>query len=367
MAEIAICSLVRDGMDYLPSYRRQIESLQLKGGDSWRLYILEGDSRDASHAFLQTWASEDPRVRIGQEHVGDAMEQEDRAARWARVGNACFDLIPPDSTHTHVLWLEADLCFPPELLHRLVSHEVDILAPMIYLGGVFYDTWGFRDLKGQKWNNLAPFHPDFRPFDLMEMGSVGSCVLFQREVLDAGIRFKGTYEDGLLVGMCQDARAKGFKVYADTGTAILHPMGPWEAQMWRPSEITIELSDGSTTPLSIQEARVHGLELNLPLLDGAGFLKSQARFLLAMLRRFGTTRLELDIRASVYPAKRYRLRIKVLPPIGLSAWSATRRILLKATRARRMTQHSRGDGELEGLWARGQVRCRVKISMENHP
>lgn len=367
MAEVAICSLVRNGMDYLPSYRRQLESLRLKEGDSWHLHILEGDSRDGSQAFLQQWAAEDSRIRIGQEHAGDAKEQEDRASRWARVGNACFDLIPADSQHTHVLWLEADLCFPPELLDRLLVREVDVVSPMIYLGGVFYDTWGFRDLKGQKWTNLAPFHPDYRPFALMEMGSVGSCVLFRRNVLDAGIRFKGTYENGLLVGMCQDARAKGFRVFADTATAILHPMGPWETQMWRPSEITVEFADGSITPLPIQDACAQGFEMNLPLLDASGFMKAQAGFLKAMFRCCSTNHLELDLRAFVYPTKRYQLYLKALPATGVGAWSATRRMLLKTMRPGRMSLHSTISGTAEGRWAGDKLRCRTRITMETQP
>lgn len=363
MAEVAICSLVRDGMEYLPSYRRQLESLHLAEGDTWRLYILEGDSRDGSRDFLLRWAAEDPRVRVGQEHVGDASEQEDRAARWARVGNACFDLIPADSTHTHVLWLEADLCFPPELLGRLLSREVDIVAPMIYLGGVFYDTWGFRDLQGRKWTNAAPFHPRYRPFSLLEMGSVGSCVLFIRAVLDAGVRFKGSYEQGLLVGMCQDARALGYRVWADTATAILHPAAAWEAQMWRPARIRLEPPGGAPVELTLPEAQALGLQANLPLLDAQTYMKAQRAFFRALFARWGATRLEAELVAWAYPGKAYDLTVRALPPAGLARWIPFRRGLLRLLRPSRIGLRPEPGGAM-GSWLLGGLSCRLQLTLK---
>ncbi|HEU4950724.1 MAG TPA: hypothetical protein VFT46_02175 [Holophagaceae bacterium] len=363
MAEVAICSLVRDGMDYLPSYRRQLESLRLGEGDSWRLYILEGDSRDGSREFLLRWASEDPRIQVGQEQAGDASDQEDRAARWARVGNACFGLIPADSTHTHVLWLEADLCFPPELVERLLSRQVDIVAPVIFLGGMFYDTWGFRDLEGRRWTNDAPYHPEYRPFDMMEMGSVGSCVLFRRAILDAGIRFKGTYDQGLLVGMCQDARSLGFRVWADTGTAILHPMTAWEEQMWRPSRIWIESSEGGRSELAVPEARAMGLQVNLPLLDAQTYLKIQAGFWRTLFRRWGTTRLDAELVARAYPKKTYELAIRILPPRGLGRWAFLRRCLIGFMRPRRISLRPEAGGA-SGAWLRGGLACRLALTLK---
>lgn len=367
MAEVAICSLVRDGMAYLPSYRRQLECLQLPAGDTWRLHILEGDSQDGSQEFLRQWADEDPRIQIGQEHVGDAVEQEDRAGRWARVGNACFQLIPPESSHSHVLWLEADLCFPPELLARLLAREVDIVAPMIYLGGVFYDTWGFRDTNGRRWTNTTPFHPDYKPFSLMEMGSVGSCVLFRREVLDAGIRFKGTYENGLLVGMCNDARVKGFRVFADTATAILHPMGPWEAQMWRPSRVEVQSSGGSVTSLRLQEAVSLGLQPNLPILDPSAFVSAQLPFLRNLFRKYKAARIELAIGASTYPQKTYFLQVLLGPPSGFSHAGPFWNWILKSIGPRRTKFHLEQDGSSIATWAFGRLKSRTRITLETRP
>lgn len=314
MAQVVICSLVRDGMAYIPSYRRQLESLRLNDGDGWHLCILEGDSCDGTWEYLAQWASEDSRVTLGRECVGDTAEIEDRAARWAKVGNACFNMIPSYLQYSHVLWLESDLCFPPELLRRLLANNVDVVAPIIWLGGLFYDTWGFRGISGSRWTNTPPYHPEFRPMSLLEMSSVGSCVLFRREVLDAGIRFKGTYENGLLVGMCNDARAKGFKVFADTSTAILHPVDNWESQMWQPSEVTIVRHKEPPLPLTLKEADNLGLYINLPTLDTDRMLQGNMAFWKSLYRRYQTNRLRVTVQAGTFPRKHYSMVVHVDPP-----------------------------------------------------
>ena len=301
-------------MKYLPSYRNQLESLYISGGLDWKLFILEGDSRDDSHGFLKRWANDDPRVHIGQEHVGVSIDIEDRAACWARAGNACFDLTPTEGNHTHFLWLEADLCFPAELLTRLVAHDVDVVAPIVWLGGLFYDTWGFRGTDGVKWTNGAPYHSDYRPWTLLEMNSVGSCVLFKREVLDAGIRFRPTYEDGLLVGMCNNARDRGFKVWADPSTAILHPVTEWEAQMWRCN--TVELIDehGGCSELDTSSKLTNERATHLVALDPDLVRHVFDALFASLCMDLDTNRLEVEVRARERPHRNYDLRIRGLHP-----------------------------------------------------
>lgn len=366
MAELAICSLVRDGMPYLPAYRRQLESLVLAEGDTWRLYCIEGDSRDESWSFLSRWAAEDDRLTIAQLHVGKAEGAERMAQNWAKVCNACFDLIPADSAHTHVLWLESDLTFPSETARRLLAHGVDVVAPIIFLGGQFYDTWGFRDLAGRRWTNEAPYHPDYGPNRLMPMGSVGSCVLFSRRVFDAGIRMRGTYENGLLVGMCNDARAQGLRVWADTGTAILHPVDQWERQMWRVAEVVTEGRGGERSIDPGEFPRRHIAPV-LPVLDVAALLAAQRRFLVAQFVELRTNRLAIDVAARTHPTRRYSMRVRRAAPRGVlalpfvaRAMPLFERLLRKRLSAQRLTRASEPA-------ARGFLpfRCQVEITVES--
>lgn len=358
MAELAICSLVRDGMPYLQAYRCQVESLVLEEGDSWRLYVLEGDSRDDSWSFLQRWAQQDSRVCIAQLHVGKAESAEGMAQNWAKVCNACFDLIPADSEHTHVLWLESDLTFPSETARRLLAHQVDIVAPIIFLGGQFYDTWGFRDVDGQRWTNEAPYYPGYAPNRLMPMGSVGSCVLFRRAVFEAGIRMRGTYENGLLVGMCNDARAAGLRVWADTGTAILHPVDQWERQMWRVEEVTVEGPSGTRRISPADFAREQIVPM-MALLDPAALIRTQANFLLGQFPALRTNRLDVEVAAKSHPRRRFAVRVRRSAPRGLGALPFMWKLLRKRLTPQRLARASEPD-------ARGfhPFRCQVQINVE---
>ncbi len=313
MPIIAICSLIRDGRHYVENYRAQLNALKLPPDYEWRLFILEGDSKDDSWAYLKKWASEDPRVTIGKSDVGPSTEIQDRAARWARAGNACLDLIPQDLNYSHLLWIEADLVFPAETLKRLLDQDVDIIAPMIWLGGLFYDTWGFRDLSNKKWTNEAPYHPQYRPLTLLEMGSVGSCVLFRGEILRKGIRFRGPYENGLLVGMCQDARKLGYRVFSDTSTAILHPVDLWQEQMWKPSAVRIQIKDEQPRTISLGQARSMGLNDALPVLDATTFFQANRRYLVKLGLEHRTNALEVVLNPSSTLKKTYELELIALP------------------------------------------------------
>ena len=318
MMEVAICSLVRDGMLYLPAYRRQLESLQVDGGLAWRLYILEGDSADESWEFIERWAREDERVSIGRLHVGKAANREELAVNWAQAGNACFGLIPPDSRHQFVLWLEADLCFPIDVLQRLTGHQVDIVAPVIFLGGRFYDTWGFRGLDGVKWSNNCPYHTDYVSDRLIEVASVGSCVLFARKVLDSGIRFRGTYENGLLVGMCSDARLLGMHVFADASTAILHPVSQWQRQLWQIVELRLIEAEQSRVyrPPSLYNKK---LPFSVPILDAELLRQYVNPALVVEYSRLGTNRLRLVLSVHGTSTRQASFELLPLPARGLGS------------------------------------------------
>jgi hypothetical protein len=315
---IAICCLVRDGVSYLPSFRRQLESLILDDNGQWNLYCVEGDSHDGSWQFLQEWAAQDSRITVSQLHVGRAADKDALAINWARAGNACFDLIPKTGQHTHVLWLESDLCFPPETARRLIAHNVDVVAPVIFLGGQFYDTWGFRGLDGSRWANQAPYHADYRAASLLPMQSVGSCVLFSRSAFDTGIRMRPTYENGLLVGMCNDARSTGLKVWADTGTAILHPVDNWEAQMWEAAEVVI-CKDGSKQIVRPSEYSSKGIGRHLAMLDPDWIVSIHKRFLRNQFKTLCTNHIRVDIVSVANRRRRYRMTISPKEPTGLWA------------------------------------------------
>lgn len=328
---VVICSLVKNAMKYLPAYRKQLEALVLPVETTWTLCILEGDSNDGTWDYLVQWASECDRIVIGRENVGETASGEGidgRAERWARAGNACLDLTCSVTDFTHVMWLESDLCFPLDLLSRLLSCNVDIVAPMIWIGGHFYDTWGFRDLNCKKWGNFPPYHRDYRSNALIEMGSVGSCVLARRAIVDSGIRFRGPYEDGLIVGICNDARSKGFRVFVDTSTSILHPVSLWADQMWKVVGVEIVYTKTKVKNLSLEEIVSLGIEQHIALLTPESLVYANRGFLKNVFKNSGTNRINMVVVKEPSPSRRYRMKIIIEEPQGVAKLSWAFKIFL---------------------------------------
>jgi hypothetical protein len=235
---VAVCSLFKNrsrGIDYFRA------ALEAQAGPDLDLVFsfVEGDSQDDTHARLTDWAADDPRVRLQKIDVEPIRDFSERVAKWAELGNAAIEGLA--GTHyDFLLWCESDLSIPPDLIAQLAADDVDIVAPAIFLGGLFYDTWGFRGLDGRKFANAAPHHPAYQPFGLVELASVGSTVLFKRAVIDSPVRLRGVHENGLLVGMCNDARSKGFRVFLDSRLAIVHPTSLWRAQQYEIGHVRAE-------------------------------------------------------------------------------------------------------------------------------
>ena len=157
--------------------------------------------------------------------------------QWAELANQGVEsslLYKSDFT----LFIEADLCFPFDLVDELIYANLDIVAPVIFLGAGFYDSWGFRGLDGVKIGRVENLSVDTPS---IELSSVGSCVLFKTEIFSRGVRFRGPYQTGLLVGVCNDARKLGYKVWTLPSVAIIHPTSSWKDQLWKIQKISIDL------------------------------------------------------------------------------------------------------------------------------
>ena len=238
---VAVCSLFRNSADTL-DYFRAVIGAQERDGVRLAYSFVEGDSADDTYERLTDWADEDPRVTLAQRHVEPVADFDDRVRKWAALGNLALDGALATEAD-YILWCESDLALPHDLLAQLLASSLagaDIVAPAIFMGGLFYDSWGFRGMDGVKFTNEAPYHRDFLPHGRVQLSSVGSCVLFRREVFEAGVRFRGTYNDGLLVGVCNDAALLGFRTFMDSRVAVLHPTSLWQRQQYRLERVEID-------------------------------------------------------------------------------------------------------------------------------
>lgn len=183
MAKILFISIVRDGMQYLPRYFGQLESLTTDYKIS--LAITEGDSKDATYNWL---CNQRPSFKV-QAFKFDLNSQKygsvDVADRWRNIATTWNWMLDQISyrfdDYDYVCYMEADLIWNKETIDKLVSgmENFDCVAPMSMLGNIFYDTWGHRS-NGQNFVNQYPFHSKFlQTYKYMPIESAGSCILMK--------------------------------------------------------------------------------------------------------------------------------------------------------------------------------------------
>ncbi len=148
-------------------------------------------------------------------------------------GNVGWDAIAKDAWGDFALMLESDLLYKPDLLQSLIERrptQADIFAPMIWIevdGSLrFYDIWAYR-YKGEMFQPTSP-EWYFARFGsgLLEVDSAGSVVLFKMNLIIGrprdiiGLRLG---EADCVLGMCNEARRRGFRIFIDPTINILHP------------------------------------------------------------------------------------------------------------------------------------------------
>jgi hypothetical protein len=306
-ARVAVCSLFRNCAHTVDYYRALLDS-QPRAHLGITCSFVEGDSTDDTWAKLCAWRDGDPRVTLVQRNVEPVRDFQDRVLKWAELGNAALEgALATDCTH--VLWCESDLTLPHDLLEQLVACDVDVVAPAIFLGGMFYDTWGFRGLDGKRFANVPPYHAEWLPHELVELSSVGSVVLFRREVFDKGVGFRGVYPDGLLAGVCADARQAGFRVWMDSRVAVLHPTTSWRKAQYALERVEVECADASLAAEWNDVAREIENEVDVLLgsveLDGDHPVFAPVRAIVA--RRMPGRPHKIGVRLASEARKRYAL------------------------------------------------------------
>lgn len=258
MWKVAICSNMRAGSDYETAYYLQILALQRHTFEIASVNVIYDREPTESEWARRLLNERGIPVRYEIERSSGTKvftNMSDKFRQWAAIGNQGLDLAfsTPEGL-THLAAVEADLTYPYDVFEILLARQKPIIAPMIYLGNTFYDSWGFRDLRGEKIHEIRPVSPQpGQP--TIELNSVGSFVLFDIAIFQSGIRYRGEDCDhGLLVGACEDARAKGFATFVDPTVSVLHPVTAWRQQLWRLKRLKIlvdgtivheqELSDG---------------------------------------------------------------------------------------------------------------------------
>jgi len=249
---VNLCSTIRQGAEYARSFIAQLEVLSTHNFTLGSVNLVCDGAGAIVDEHLAAYAQRDPRVRLIQEvdAEGDTFSLQRKAQQWSRIANQAVGAAL-ESPCSHVLYIEADLCFPFDLVDQLVARERDVVAPLVLLGGAFHDSWGFRDLAGRRVTGVGATDVTAEPVPL---GSVGSCALIRAEVLQRGARFPPTYDDGLFVGLCAQARALGYRIWADPAVSVLHPTTSWRRQSWFVNDLRVLLPDAPPRTIPVRRA-----------------------------------------------------------------------------------------------------------------
>lgn len=228
--KISIWSQFRNAAgDQIERYRNLFHALDYPG--PLRLYLCEGDSEDDTLTELRIWALRDSRITIIQHDTGIPHHahspRPERMRAVSENGNKGWAAIREDAWGDYALMLESDLLYRPDLLRLLIERrptEADIFAPMIWIevdsGIRFYDIWAYR-LKGEMFKPNSPewyfAHYGSGP---LEVDSAGSVVLFRMDLITEGLRLG---ETDCVLGMCNEARRRGYRVFCDPTINVVHP------------------------------------------------------------------------------------------------------------------------------------------------
>jgi hypothetical protein len=220
---ISLISLFRDCEgEQIRRWASQVKAFAASTPHSVIAIAVEGDSKDGTRAQLQHESLGFAELRLVRCDVGvpryPSCEDPARLKALSSVLNAGMAAV--DNRADFVIFVESDLIWEPQTFHSLVDFlnvGLDVVAPMIFAGDIFYDTWGFRTLSGHRFGCLPKMNGLKR--EPLELGSVGSCLAMRAEVA----RRCRVSNDLALVGWCEDVRRNGFHIFVAPTLSVRHP------------------------------------------------------------------------------------------------------------------------------------------------
>lgn len=222
MPNVTLVSACRDSESLIRPFVERIAHLAWPVAQV-RVAICEGDSVDGTWARLAAWADVDRRVSLVQRHTGQprygSVVDANRFRVLAEVFNAALDLVNL-AWSDYVLFVPFDIEYGPQLLRRLMAHQVDMVSPLTWMGGIFYDTWALTK-GGSHWHNFDRAWADANlGRELIELDTVGGTCLMRVEVLRDGCRYTAEEVDR---GLSRQAKARGYRLWVDPATSVYHP------------------------------------------------------------------------------------------------------------------------------------------------
>lgn len=237
--KIAICSLFRDSQNWFGKPLNQVEKFFLNMREQEKLnnveftyFLLEGDSTDNTLYAIEQHKKYFNINLIKYDVKGSRPSSdgsEERRKLLSDVGNKCLNSAI-DAGFDYILWSESDLIPHKNMLGSLLekSKIVDwdktvAIAPTAIIvlqdKECFYDGWAYEGIDGEKWSvpDLERFlkGPNPKP-----MKAIGCAALLNGKLLREN---KIDFGDGNFPKLCKTSIDKGFQIWCDTSSIIVHP------------------------------------------------------------------------------------------------------------------------------------------------
>ncbi len=223
--------MFRDSTGYIERYFRQVaglrQLLEARGDELW-LALAEGDSVDATWDRLRDYFGEWKGFLIKRAHGSShPWHWSDVPERWAAISWVCNGIIEKVQEDPDVdvfLYVESDLGWAAEMILELVDKvgvDRPTIAPLVFAGENFYDTWGHIGMDGGQFGPFSPYHCSLEgnQGEMVEVYSAGSCIAMSGDVVRAGVRWDKVDH---CRGLGRAIRTAGFSLWVDPTLRVVH-------------------------------------------------------------------------------------------------------------------------------------------------
>lgn len=205
---------VRKADKWLPAFRASFEQLNYPRNKMHFAFSLVEPS-DHVEQFKKSFS-----------HVNIEIFNDEGTNRFDRLTKTRNRLIDQNLKHQEYIFsIDCDVVqFNPDILDRLIKHDVDVVAPLVIIEGTdqFYDTLAYVH-QGRNFSHLSPYCKPCRDKKLFQVDSVGTCYLVKRSVYDSKVKYgNATQKISEQISFCNNARQKGFKVWVDPNITVQH-------------------------------------------------------------------------------------------------------------------------------------------------
>ena len=199
----------------------RVEHLLAKSYPKLRFVWVVGDSSDGTEDYLRSVAAQDKRATVLRHDTNIAGDDPDtRLERMSLTINAGFQTFR--KTDKYAVIHESDLVSPVDVVEQFIATGKEVVGGFVWLGNIFYDTYAYRK-NGRRFDNHAPFHPEFDMNSLNELDCIGSCWMFPTAAKISCLKYG-------VIELCGQLKEKDYSIWCDPRIRIEQPVDLWTSR-----------------------------------------------------------------------------------------------------------------------------------------